>query len=199
MSLYDPVGSHAPILAALAAMTRGTIVEMGCGFYSTPLFNLICCAQGRNLITFETDGEWLKRFEPLRSDSHGLFHIQDWDKVIADLGQVKGADRIGLAFVDCKPGEKRADIIRGLRGIAGVVAVHDTETDHATGANYQYGPAFAEYSYYRTFKWMRPYTTVLVDDLTNAAILKKLIVAWPGKWTPPPDCPCADCRRMCRV
>lgn len=59
----------APLVTAVAN-TKGSVLEFGCGDYSTPLLHAICTAQNRFLLSAESNEAWLRNFLDLATDNH---------------------------------------------------------------------------------------------------------------------------------
>lgn len=153
----DPYTTHVPILAQAVLMTKGPVLEFGAGWGSTPLLHALC--RGRRLITYETLGPWLKKFERLSSEFHTLLHVAGWKEVM----EATLPERVGVAFVDCEPGEARAPLINWLRDKCDLVVVHDTEKDWGVGADYKYEAIFSKYKHRADYRFLRPYTTVVSE------------------------------------
>ena len=154
-------GTHHPILAAAVLATEGPIIELGCGHYSTPLLHQMSLVSGRRLVSTETDAEWMSLFTDMASDLHTFQHVDPdgWGRFPLE-GRMWG-----VAFVDCAPGEYRKIAIERLKEQAQLIVVHDTETDHGTGADYQLEPVFARFPHRSDYKRYRPYTTVVSATL----------------------------------
>jgi hypothetical protein len=76
----DGYASHLQLLTRYAMMAkRGQrIVEMGCGFYSSPVLSEICKAKGVQYEVFYQDEAWKKKVEPkVQAKWH---HVPDWSK-----------------------------------------------------------------------------------------------------------------------
>ena len=65
-------GSHVRVLAAAAVATTGDVLELGTGFYSTPLLHTIAQAAGgtRMIVSTDTDAGWLLLFSHLAASFH---------------------------------------------------------------------------------------------------------------------------------
>jgi hypothetical protein len=107
-------GTHVPALAATVAVARsGLVLELGAGYFSTPLLRAMCAAMGRELVTLDTDREWAEKIG-------GVQVIDDWsaiDALPADL-------EIAVVFVDGS--SHRLECIRAVGLIAEFVVVHDS-------------------------------------------------------------------------
>lgn len=158
------VGSHFPILAAAVARTTGPVLELGCGYWSTPMLRLLCrymdfWKEGhqsgfppgwRKLESYDTDPEWAKRFD--------VPCVADWEKWKPE------ASRYGVAFVDNSPGESRVELILRLKDKAHFIVAHDTEADiPPSGGNYRWKELDGKFKFQTIFKDFRPWTTVYSD------------------------------------
>lgn len=116
-SNYD---SHRPLLWAALEATQGLVVEMGCGYGSTPFLTEYCNEHKRELASYENNEEW---FNKMKGQSPHIKYIMNWDFV-----QV----RPSLLFIDHAPGERRKVDIYRYADIAKIIVAHDTEpaADH---------------------------------------------------------------------
>ena len=118
MSRY---ATHLPVLQFLMDNLRpDRILEFGIGEFSTPLL----LSQGSELITVETDVEWLARMTQ-RNEKHTVVH---WpNDCVADFlldFRMQGFD---LAFVD-GPVDSRVTCVERLFWRARVIVIHDSMT-----------------------------------------------------------------------
>jgi len=160
MRTHPFLGSHLPVLMKLVASTKGPILELGSGTYSTPYLHWACLPSKRPLVTYETNPEWWPFTQQFQADFHTVGLVNEWASL--DLSRLWS-----IAFVDHDG--VRSDSVRKLRH-AEYVVCHDTENKGArrwglTGVG-------------RWFHWqweyavVRPYTTVFsnVHDLTGFQI-----------------------------
>jgi len=71
-------GSHIRILAAAALSTQGDILELGTGFFSTPLLNSIVRdskVKNRILVSADTELNWLYQFKNLTAPYHQIIGV----------------------------------------------------------------------------------------------------------------------------
>ena len=125
MSL-NPYASHLPILSAVASRCNGRILEVGGGFYSTPVLHGIAASRCLELTTVETHEFYFKLLGDLISDSHEIVMVsKSTDYFISEF------DSFGMAFVD-NDDCPRADIILHLKYKCPLIVAHDTEVqaDH---------------------------------------------------------------------
>ena len=132
MALED-YGSHQRLLLRAALRTCGPMLELGVGYYSTPLLHEIAVAQKRPLVTHDNDPAWVELFRPFAHAYHhvALLDRHDWENI-----------HWGLVFVDHGP---RPDQPRNSRGLLNaldraqavldlmshtdVFVLHDTQPD----------------------------------------------------------------------
>jgi len=189
---YD---THLPMLSYCVAHSTGPVIECGTGGGSTPFLHAMC--KGRKLISGEYDPAWLEKFREFGSqpdmpgDPHELHHVIDWIEWGQEIRSRVGP--VGTILVDQSPGETRTPFVKALKGWAKFWILHDSERDHNSGANYKYEDVIDLFKYVSEYRFLRPYTLVLSDHE------RVPVDQVESKRTPPPDCPCIECRRMCRV
>ena len=122
--------SHIPLLLKAFKATEGDVLEIGIGFYSTPLLYWLCEDSGRNLFSYEDN---TKYFRLLRyffdHKGHEGTLVKDWDKIDIDRD-------CGLAFIDHN-GEEREKMIRRLANKAQIIVAHDTDPKFNKFYNYK--------------------------------------------------------------
>lgn len=122
--------SHRPMLWLAIQKTDGNFIEMGSGEGSTPLLDKICYDSSRKFLSIESTPE--KGKTPIYgwSISHdGYLKIKErWPEIFIQFLEP-------TLFIDCAPGELRADLIKEWMNDAKVIIAHDTEP----GAEYVYG------------------------------------------------------------
>ncbi len=149
----DAWATHQPMLFNFVSKTKGNVLELGTGYFSTPTLHYMLSGTGRLLYSYEYKADWLEKFRHYESDTHKLFHVTDWD--IIDIEK-----NWSVAFVDHSPGERRIMEIHRLKDFADFVIVHDSEA-----LCYGYEPYFAEYKYRFDFKDFTTGTTVISNFL----------------------------------
>jgi hypothetical protein len=127
--------------------TTGIILELGSGWYSTPILHEIAAAQGRRLITVDNDPAWLSQFSALQDHNHTLIRVDNWD-------QFDPNGKYGLVFVDHAPGERRPIEMARLAPMTDLFVVHDTEA-----AGYNFERTLSLYQHVETDKTI-PWTSI---------------------------------------
>jgi len=153
----DPrYGTHMVPLMTVIAHTKGPILELGCGDYSTPLMHALCSSTKRYILSTETDSPWLNLFLYLQTPWHEFVHVTSYD----EWKNVGNEKFWSVVLVDHKPIEQRIKDIQRLRPCTEIFVVHDTEADI-----YGYEPIFATFKYRYDYRKYIPYTTVVSDTI----------------------------------
>lgn len=137
--------------------TGGAIVELGCGWYSTPILAQFAVCQRRHTLSCDNNKQWLAIFEHFANPLHKLVHIEDWNNL--------NAFPCGLLFVDQAPGNFREHSINKFRQFADVMVLHDTENQ----IEYGYSNILGTFKYEHTDKTQPTWTTVVsnIIDVTG--------------------------------
>lgn len=148
MNNYDPWSTHLPALAAAVHRFGNRVLEVGCGWYSTPLLH----AMSPNVVTLETDAQWASKFKRVAGDklliatdileSVKAWSVHPWDVV----------------FVDCDPVSARASCVELFLDMRCCVVAHDTEVNNYTAL-------LKRIKYQRHFDFIMPRTSWLSNVL----------------------------------
>lgn len=168
----DIVGSHQRCLVSAALRTTGPIVELGVGWYSTPILHEIAKVQKRKLITFDNNPDWLNQFKELESEYHQLVTLGWW-------GDMPLLDHYGLVFVDQGQPAEREYTIRRMFDRVDVFVMHDTEE----GPAYGYNRTLPMFKYQYTDKCQIAWTTIASNTIDVSEWVKDL----PPESTPKPE------------
>lgn len=159
---YDFWSSHSSLLAACVAHTTGDVLELGMGWYSTPMLHFMCNGNGRKVVSVEHDKAWFDKFAYMESRDHQMIRVDDWDTC-----PVFDCDW-DVVLVDRRPDEGRADDVKKLADRARLIVCHDTGIDQY----YDMGRAFEgfKYRYDHTLPGVHPWFKTSVfsntDDLS---------------------------------
>jgi hypothetical protein len=153
--------SHQQTLVGAVMRSRGPVLELGAGDWSTPILHEICRAQGRYLLTLENEPEWIARFRHMDTrGAHRIELVHDW----ASCDAIDHGEWSSVVFIDHAPTERRALELARVRAAGGArfVVVHDTEPRY----RHQYPgleDALAAFTYRRDFCELEPWTSVVSD------------------------------------
>jgi hypothetical protein len=120
MSNFMDWGTHMPMLIKLIPITMGDILEMGMGWYSTPLLHWISMDQNRKLVSYENDKEYYDIFKDAKNDLHEISYVEAWEDA-----HIK--KEWGVAFIDFRPKIERRKAVRDLANLAKFIIIHDTD------------------------------------------------------------------------
>ena len=151
VQVFKPGSSHQiPLVCCVQACTE-PVLELGCGWYSTPLLHALC--QGRRLISVDSDRDWMDQFSCLTSKSHSLIcSTPEGDCVLPPAFW-------GVVLVDNRPHTRRVVDIQKFRRTARWLVCHDTEDPV-----YGYGPVLDTFTYRCDFTLFSPWTSVVSDN-----------------------------------
>jgi len=111
----DAYSTHLEALVKTAMETKGGILELGCGDYSTPILAAIAKAQGREFKAQSSDREWAAKY-----DGVDVINWTEWEPPAGNWGMV---------FVDSEEGTGgRLNRLPVLAKITNTVVLHDAET-----------------------------------------------------------------------
>ena len=117
---YEPEwASHLPILSRIMLISRGPVMELGMGIYSTPLLHHFCMEQHRQLYSYENVKPWFDAHQYWQARYHQIEFVEDWDMVPIEKYHW------GLVFVDHDAPRRSIDAIRAAR-YADFVVIHDS-------------------------------------------------------------------------
>ena len=150
--MIDGYGTHLPVLFACIASTDGPVIELGCGWYSTPLIH--AATPNRQVLTLDKDKGWLDKFQYLASERHQIELVKDWSRptLVPKLGAVLWS----VCLVDCESHGERRDALAFVRPRCRYVILHDSEVP-------EFAPVMGQFRYRLDFKRMTPNTTVFSD------------------------------------
>ena len=146
--------THQQLLVKAVLNTGGPIVELGAGYYSTPILHELALSQRRHLFTFDNNYEWIKQFEYLKGTLHSIDFVPIWEKLFIRMS-------FGIVFVDQAPGEAREFSIGSFRHCADVLVLHDTENL----VEYGYQRVLPTFEFQYTDKTQPTWTTVCSDKI----------------------------------
>ena len=139
-------GSHIPVLVRMVLATTGPILELGTGFYSTPLLHWLCVAAKRRLVSCESHPSYYAVALNYATDWHKIVLVDDWDK----LDLTPGTDpllRWSFVLVDHGPGPRRRVEFHRVANLADYIVAHDTEPNNDKYYHYSFIADIYRYRY----------------------------------------------------
>ena len=115
--------SHLPALMGCVAATKGMVLEIGVGHFSTPVLHAVLGIMNRQLVSVENDSEWSSTMSGLfDGEHHRLIFTGDYRREIAQLIHQKWS----VVLIDHFPaGKARADSFQALLPASEFIIVHD--------------------------------------------------------------------------
>lgn len=162
----DLVASHQRILVGAVLRTPGDILELGVGWYSTPILHELATILDRDLFTADNNPHWLAQFKCLECSRHKLVDVGWWGDLYAWARCISW----GVVFVDHAQPIEREYAIRALKGNAAVFVLHDTEEGFAYG----YSRTIPSFKYQYTDKCQKAWTTIVSDTVDVSEWFKDL-------------------------
>lgn len=160
----DCYATHIPVVTVMLTHIvdlKGSILEMGCGSYSSYALGMFSKVTKRRVVTLDEKQDWINNFKHLATDLHTFQWVHKWEECL-----VIDQHHWNLVLVDHAPGERRKFDIKRLANRADYLVIHDTEE-----AGYQYEPTLNEFKYRYDYKIVRPWTSV-VSNFYNFDFLK---------------------------
>lgn len=155
-------GSHLSVLLRAISLTKGDVLELGMGLYSTPVLHHICVSGKRHLTSYETNEEYVKWAKDYGYECkyHNIFLVGSYDA--ADIE--KPWD---VVLIDHDPSSRRRTEIRRLANLAKYIVIHDS--NGRGESHYHYHDIFPLFKYQFNWSQEEPHTTVLSNlvDLKN--------------------------------
>lgn len=162
VSLEMETSTHFPMLIRAIQETKGTVLELGSGIFSTPLLHWMCFGEKRKLITIENYRHYLEFAEKFSTDWHTVEYISPFEQKV-----IPG--EFGVVFVDHSPKKPRTrgDDALLYKDKAQIIVLHDAGLDPYE--KYGYLPIYKEFKYISHWEGCLPHTTVLSNfvDVTK--------------------------------
>jgi hypothetical protein len=163
MTLSGNYGTHMAPLIQAVNKTKGDILELGTGIFSTPYLHYQGLLAKRMVTSFDNDKAWQQRFSNSQYHAHlyeGEYHkfifVDDWDKAEIE----KPWD---VALVDHSPSERRIVEIKRLANLAKYIIIHDST------------PRYERVYHYSEIYPLFKYRTDWNKDLNHATVLSNFV------------------------
>lgn len=144
-------GSHLPVLIKLVLMTEGPILELGTGFFSTPVLHWLCAEKKRKLVSYESSPKYIEVAKNFLADFHEVHLVEDWAKI--DI-----SPHWSIVLIDHGPGEQRQVEFARVANNADYVVVHDSEPNN--DKYYHFSKVAPLYKYRYDYDKLYPHTSV---------------------------------------
>lgn len=156
-------GSHTAALLQACLKTRGPVLELGAGIFSTHLLHHLCALQGRKLTTIENDRAWYDWAAPYANGDHQVLFVEDWANAPIDRAW-------DVALIDHAPELQRALDIERLAARARYIVCHDANRRYHK--QYGYDRVIPKFKYMTIYDRADPHTMVLSNFIDLADFWK---------------------------
>lgn len=149
MRLSKEYTTFIPVLLKVMEATRGPVLELGSGVFSTPLLHWLCAEKRRELWTFEESSEYFEFAKKFQSRTHHVRQVQSWDF----LKELDG--EWSVALIDQL--HDRGKTAEMLKDKVDYIILHDSEAPEIYG----YDKVYDQFKYRHDWKFCKPWTTVV--------------------------------------
>lgn len=156
-------GNYATHLGALIACvnkTKGDILELGVGLFSTPYLHYVATGQKRNLLSLENDKGWLRHFKG--SDFMHFLYGNEYHKLeLVDVYEDSPLidKEWDVVLVDQTPDLSRKETVKKLANKAKYIIIHDSNEQHER--TYHYSEIYPLFKHKRIWTLDDRHATVL--------------------------------------
>lgn len=151
----DGYATHLPVLChVLRAIEPFNVLEVGCGWYSTPLLRIYTEGRGGEHYILETNEIFAQEVA-----SHYECMVQVFD---GHSLPTEACCHWGLAFIDSAPESGRGRLALELKEWASVIVLHDSNPDWEPA--YGYSGIIPQWKHHKQFTQLYPHTLVLTDS-----------------------------------
>jgi SAM-dependent methyltransferase len=171
--------THQPVLYEYVRQTKGNILELGCGYGSTPLIMKLIEGTDRKLVSVDTNPEWLEKIKEVIPESHNhkyVLHANykndfNWENFLNSDPIFQ--EEYDLVFIDQQPWEGRVTSLHYFKNNSNYIIIHDTDY---FATNSFFGRIIPNVPYEESF------------DFTDVLPKSKLLFP-PKPWSYPPTGP----------
>lgn len=149
----EPVASHLMMLAKVWDISKGDVLELGTGFFSTLLLHWFATTYQRHVYSYESKKYWYERNKKYNNEFHHVIFCENWSKLDFDK------KKWGMVFIDHSPdADRHKDILR-LTKQAEYIVIHDTQPE--SDNIYHYSRIWKKFKYKYHYKTIKPWTSVV--------------------------------------
>ena len=137
-------GSGMIPLTIATLLSDGPILELGMGKFSTPLLHSIGADQARQVVSLETDMQWMNKFGAYNlTKYHKIYHHENFDF----LANYHSNQTWGMVLVDHIYGKLRPLHIIKFANLSKIVVAHDSETRSESDYEYEHRNVSGHFKY----------------------------------------------------
>ena len=158
--------SHFPVLIKAMLLTDGPVLELGTGFYSTPLLHWMCFPQRRELVSYDSQEKYYKYTRMYEDESfHKVNLIKDEEWTTIPITRPWD-----VVLVDQSPSLARKETIKMVKDTAKYIVIHDSGPKD--DRDYKYTDIYPLFKYKYEYSDHWNHTSILSNlvDLTGFEI-----------------------------
>ena len=149
-------GTHLPCLIQAFGKTKGDILELGTGVFSTPYLHYACTLSKRKLVSYENFQEWYDFMKTYENEYHEVNFVEKYSDA--------KVDRLwDIVLIDQTPDPSRSEEIIRLKDLAKYIIIHDSNPSNYSVTHYD--------KIYSLFKYKADW----MGDNNRATILSNII------------------------
>lgn len=158
MNVSARYGTHLPALIQAMKKTKGDVLELGMGIFSTPYLHYHCMLSNRKLVSYENCKEWMDFFIHYKyeNENHEINFVEKYS-------DAKIEKPWSVVLIDQTPDTSRIEETKRLANLAKIIIIHDSNEN--MDKTYHYSEI------YPLFK----YKTVWDKDSNHATILSNTV------------------------
>jgi len=148
-------GTHLPCLIKALEKTKGDVLELGLGVFSTPYLHYQCMLSKRKLVSYENFKGWYKFFAVTHkygNEYHDLHLIDNYEKAPIEK-------QWDVVLVDQTPDESRKEAVKKLANLAKYIIIHDSNEKQER--HYHYSEIYPLFKYVSVWDKDDNHATVL--------------------------------------
>lgn len=153
--------THMGMLLMVLFNSKGPVIELGGGPFSTPLLHWVCKMQDRELITYENEPDYYAFERQFQSRQHRIRFVENWD-------DIEIPEHVGMVFVDHHPPERRMIETLRFKDVADFIVIHDSERVAIT---YNRPEVYDQFKHRFDWKECKPWCSVL-SNFKDLSFLK---------------------------
>jgi hypothetical protein len=151
--------THLPCLIKAMEKTKGPVLELGMGVFSTSYLHYQCILSKRKLVSYDNFKEWYNFFATrygYQDKYHELIFVEDYK-------DAKIEKKWDVVLVDQSPDFSRIETIKRLANRAKYIVIHDS------------GAKFDRQYHYNTIYPLFKYKTVWDKDTNTSTVLSNFV------------------------
>jgi len=154
-----------PVLIKAIQSSKGPVLELGTGLYSTPLMHWLCFDEKRPLVSYEHDPKYFKYNHQYTADFHKVILVEEWSKInINDTFW-------SVVLIDTDAdGSVRKEMVKTVANNAQYIVMHDTNP--YLDSHYHYSEVFPLFKFRFNYTKASPNTSIVSNfvDVSNFII-----------------------------